>query len=108
MEEKREVVDRLDLSGASIETVFSEGSLQDISVTEVIENMESSPNGAFDSDKIKSAFHFNCNEGWVENAKARSNKRFEKGMGVGLLNSEKIEFKPVSIRNLNCNKGHKL
>ena len=58
MEEKREVVDRLDLSRASVETVFSDESLQDISVTEVIGNMESSPNGAFDSAKVKSAFHF--------------------------------------------------
>ena len=96
MEGKREAKVDLDLSGASIETVFSDESLQELSVTEVLGNLTSSPGGAFDGDKIPSVFEFNMNEAWLKNACSRSNKRFEKGIGIGLVNSEKIDFKPVS------------
>ena len=98
MEEKREKgQELLDLSKVSVETVFSDESLQDLSFASELEKMEPSQGGAWDGAKIPHAFEFNCNESdGLANAKSRSMKRFERGLGINLVKSDNIELKPVS------------
>ena len=87
----------LDLSRVSTETVFSDDSLQDLSISSELDRLETSKNGAFDSEKVPSAFQFNCNDtDGLSNASSRSLKRFERGLGVTLVRSDDIELKPVS------------
>ena len=89
---------QLDLSGASIETIFTDDSLQELSISGELEKMETSRNGAFDSDKVPSAFQFCMNDSdGLTNARARSMKRFERGLGVTLVRSDDIELQPVNI-----------
>ena len=88
----------LNLSGSSTETVFEEEAVQDLSISGELERLETTKNGAFDSDKIPSVFQFNCNDSdGLTNASARSMKRFERGLGVTLVRSDDIELKPVSF-----------
>ena len=91
----------LDLSRASTETVFSDESLQELSISSELECMETSQNGAFDSEKVPSKFQFCGNDSdGLTNASARAMKRFERGLGVTLVRSDDIELKPVSLMNL--------
>ena len=88
-----------DLSAVSMDTLFTDDadSLHDISIAKELENMEPSPNGAFDGAKIPSMFEYDCNKmDWLQNAKARCDKRFERGLGVNLIKSDELELKPVS------------
>ena len=90
--------DEFNFSGASLEAFSPDDSLQDISITEEIAKMATSSGGAFDGTKVKSKFEFNCNEtDWLKNVRMASDKRFERGLGTNLVNSDSIILKPVSI-----------
>ena len=95
----------LDLSKASLETVFSDESLQDLSIASELEKIEPSSGGAWDGAKTPHVFEFNCNNSdGLANAKSRAMKRFERGLGINLVRSDDIELKPVSY----CNRGIKI
>ena len=107
MEKTREAKGEvLNLSRASIETVFSDDSLQDLSISGELDKMETSRDGAFDSDKIPSKFQFEqADTDGLANASARSQKRFERALGIKLVRSDDIQLKPVSSQPGNfCNK----
>ena len=90
--------DLLDLSKVSVETVFSDESLQDLSIASELERMEPSPGGAWDGAKVPHIFEYNCNDSdGLTNAKSRAMKRFERGLGINLVRSDEIELKPVSL-----------
>ena len=96
LREKRQCLH--DSSELSVESVFTDDSLQDISITSEIGKLESSPGGAWDGDKVPHAFEFNCKDSdGLTNAKSRSMKRFERGLGITLVRSDDIELKPVII-----------
>ena len=94
-EEKR---NELDLSAVSMDTLFTDDadSLHDLSISKELEKMVTSPNGAFDGDKFPSKFEFNCKTmSWLDDARTRCDKRFERGLGVNLIKSDELELKPV-------------
>ena len=99
MESKRdEQKASLDLSAVSMDTLFTDdgGSLHDISIVKELENMETSFDGTFDGEKVPSKFEFDCkNDSWLDNARQRCDKRFERGLGVNLIKSDELELKPV-------------
>lgn len=81
----------LDLSAVSMDTLFTDDadSLQDISISNELEKMETSANGAFDGDKCPSKFQFDCkNTTWLDDARSRCEKRFERGLGITLIKSD--------------------
>ena len=99
MENVRESkMERLDLSGASTETLFEDDSLQDLSISAELEKMEASQNGAFDGAKISSKFEFEGNLGstWLNEIKKDCKKRFERGIGMNMVNTDEIIMRPVS------------
>lgn len=100
----------LNLSGVSMEALSPDDSLQDnsflsadeslqeVSITEEIAKMATSAGGTFDGTKTKSKFEFNCNEtDWLKKIRMASDKRFEKGLGTNLVNSDGLTLKPVSF-----------
>ena len=99
MESVREgKIEKLDLSGASTETLFEDDSLQDLSISSELEKMVTSQNGVFDGTKIPSKFEFEGNFGssWLNEIKKDCNKRFERGIGMNMVNTDEIIMKPVS------------
>ena len=88
----------LDVSAVSMDTLFTDDAddLHDLSISKELEKMVTSPNGTFDGDKFPSKFEFNCKTmTWLEDARARCDKRFERGLGVNLIKSDELELKPV-------------
>lgn len=74
----------------------SDDSLQNLSVTQSLEEFEASFDGAFDGTKISSVFEVNEREDVAfKNAVARSDKRFELALGLNLLKKEYFALKPV-------------
>ena len=102
-EEKRA---EMNLSAVSMDTLFTDDadSLQDISISKELERMETSPDGAFNGDKCPSKFDFDCKKmSWLDNARSRCEKRFERGLGVNLIKSDELELKPVRSIYEKCN-----
>ena len=74
----------------------SDDSVQNVSVTQSLEEFEASFDGAFDGTKISSIFEVNEKEDVAfKNAIARSEKRFEMALGLNLLKKEYFALKPV-------------
>ena len=106
-----EIID-LTNESSSDDLIFQETRVGDISIssTEILESpilneiqkVERSHSGAFDGSLIKSVHEKEDDPVEIQNMLSRSDKRFEAGLGMGLVKNEFLPLKPVSNSLTTC------
>ena len=109
-----EIID-LTNESSSDDVVFLESSTNDVSVASgemletsilnEIQKVERSFSGAFDGNIINSVHERKDDPVEIQNILSRSGKRFEAGLGMGLVKTEFLPLKPVCAKVLNSNFG---
>ena len=82
-------------SGGNLSILSNDSS--ESTILKEIQKIERSHSGAFDGCIIKSVHERDDNPVEIKNILARSDKRFEAGLGMSLIKNEFLPINPVSI-----------
>ena len=81
------------------DNIFEEEDVQELSLVEKLNELETSGNGAFDSERISSVHEIGQGENThLKNLVARCGKRFEAALGLNLIKNDYFQMKQVKIR----------